>query len=104
MKIELEKGKNVLSFVKYWSMDLREDNLNLIAKLWMNALTLELHLGESAKLRALRAKNVLACQRALRAYVLTSQSAMRAYVLTCQCALRAYMLTCLRVLRAYVLT
>ena len=62
--------------------DLREDNLNLIAKLWMNALTLELHLGESAKLRALRAKNVLACQRALRAYVLTCLRVFHAYVPT----------------------
>ena len=39
---------------------------------------------ESAKLRALRPKNVLTYQRALRAYVLTCQRALRAYVLTCQ--------------------
>ena len=39
---------------------------------------------ESAKLRALRAINVLTCQRALRAYVLTRQRALRPYVLTCQ--------------------
>ena len=37
---------------------------------------------EFAKLRALRAKNVLVCQRALRAYVLTCQRALRDYVLT----------------------
>ena len=59
---------------------------------------------ESAKLRVLGAKNVLTCQRALRAYVLTFQCTLGAYVLTCQRALRAYMLTCQRALRAYVLT
>ena len=59
---------------------------------------------ESAKLRALRTKNVLACQRALRAYVLTCQRVLPAYVLTCKRALRAYTLTCLRVLRAFVFT
>ena len=70
---------------------------------------------ESAKLRALRAKNELACQRALPAYVLTCLRALCAYVLTCVralrasvltclCALRAYLLTCQSVLRAYVLT
>ena len=61
---------------------------------------------ESAKLRALRANNVLACQRALRAYVLTCQRALRAYVLTCQRALHAYVpyvLTCQNALCAYVL-
>ena len=59
---------------------------------------------ESAKLRALRAKNVLACQRALRAYVMMCQRALRAYVLTYKRALRAYVLTCQRALHAYVLT
>ena len=59
---------------------------------------------ESAKLRALRAKNVLACQRALRAYMPTCLRALRAFVLTCQRALRAHVLTCQNVLRAYVLT
>ena len=59
---------------------------------------------ESAKLRALPAKNVLVCQRVLRAYVLTCQRALRAYLLTFLRALRAYVLTCLRALRAYVLT
>ena len=47
-------------------------------------------------MRALRAKNVLTGQRALRAYVLTCQSALRAYMLTCQRAFRAYVLTCQR--------
>ena len=42
---------------------------------------------ESAKLRALRAKNVLTCLRALRAYVLTCQRALRAYVLVCKRAI-----------------
>ena len=58
------------------------------------SIKLSCHLTESAKLRALRAKNVLACQLALRAYVLTCQRALCAYVLTCQCVLRAYVLTC----------
>ena len=68
---------------------------------------------ESAKLHALRAKDVLTCQRALRAYVvtwkrafhayvLTWQHTLRAYFFTCQCALRAYALTCQRALRALV--
>ena len=74
---------------------------------------------ESAKLRALRAKNVLTCQRALRAhvpYVPTCLACLRAHVscvlmcsranvlcvLTCQRALRAYVLTCLVCLRAHV--
>ena len=49
---------------------------------------------ESAKLRAMHAKNVLTCQRALCDYVLTCQRALRAYVLTCQRALCAYVLKC----------
>ena len=56
---------------------------------------------QSAKLRTPRAKNVLACQRALRAQV---HRALHAYVLTCQRALRAYVFTCQRALRTYVLT
>ena len=48
---------------------------------------------ESAKLRALRAKNVLACQRALRAYVLTCQRASRAPVPTCLACLRVHLPT-----------
>ena len=47
-------------------------------------------------MRALRAKNVLTCQRVLRAYVLKCQHALRAYVFTCQRAMRAYVLTCQR--------
>ena len=47
---------------------------------------------KSAKLRVIRAKNVITCQRALRAYILTCQRALRAYVLTC---LRAHVPTCL---------
>ena len=38
---------------------------------------------ESAKLRALRAKNVLTCQRALRAQVPTWLACLRAHVPTC---------------------
>ena len=59
---------------------------------------------ESAKLRALRAKNVIPCQRALCAYVPTCLRALCAYVLTCQRALRGYVLTCLVCLRAHVPT
>ena len=59
---------------------------------------------ESANLGALRSKNVLACQRVLRVYLLMCQRALRVDVLTCQSALRAYELTCLRALRTYVLT
>ena len=77
-------------------------------------------LNRSAKLRALRAKNLLTCQRALRAYVLMYQRVMHAYVFMCLAWLRAHVLTCFtcsranvfcayvltyqRVLRAYVLT
>ena len=87
---------------------------------------------ECAKLCALHAKNMLACQRALHAYVLiclvcllaheptcfvclhaqvlralcayvlTSQRALCAYLLMCQCALCAYLLTCLACLCAHV--
>ena len=46
---------------------------------------------ESAKLRALRAKNVFTCQRALRTYVLTCQ---RGHVQMCQRACRDYVPTC----------
>ena len=59
---------------------------------------------EYAKLRALRAKNVLMCQRALRAYMLTSQRVLRAHVHTCQHVLRANVFSCQRALRAYVFT
>ena len=57
-------------------------------------------MSESAKLRALPAKNELKCQLALRAYVLTCQRVLRTYGLTCQHALRGYVLTCQRALRA----
>ena len=60
--------------------------------------------SKSAKLRTLRAKNVLACQRVFCAHVLACQRDFCAYVLTCQRALRAYMLMCQRALRAYLLT
>ena len=60
--------------------------------------------SKSAKLCALRAKNVLMCQCVLRAYVLTCQHVLRAHVLTCQRALRAHVLTCKRNLRAYLFT
>ena len=51
-------------------------------------------------MRATRAKNVLTCQRVLRAYVLMCQRALRVYVLMCQRALRTYVLKCQRALRA----
>ena len=59
---------------------------------------------ESAKLRALHAKNVLTCQCALHAYMPTCQHALHTYLLTCQHALHAYMFTCQHALHAYVLT
>ena len=52
---------------------------------------------ESAKLRALRAKNVFTCQRALRTYVLTCQRVLRGHVLTCKCASAPAVITCPRV-------
>ena len=70
---------------------------------------------ESAKLRALRAKNLLPCQRDLYASALTYSFANVPCVLMCSCvnvpcvltwlhALRAYVLTCLHAFPAYVLT
>ena len=64
-------------------------------------LPLQSQTQESAKLRALLAKNMLVCQRAFRAFVLTCQRALRVYLLTYLRALRAYVLTCQRV---FVLT
>ena len=61
-------------------------------------------LQEPAKLRALRAKNVLACQHPLRAYVLTCQRALHAFVFRCQRALCAYVLMFLASERAQVPT
>ena len=59
---------------------------------------------ESAKLRALRSKNVLNGQRAFRAYVLTCKRVLSAYVLTYQRASHSYVLTYQRVLRDHMLT
>ena len=58
---------------------------------------------ESAKSCAMHAKNVLTCQRVLRAHVLTCRYALRTQVLVCQRVLRAYVLTCQRALSTYVL-
>ena len=49
---------------------------------------------ESAKLRALRAKNVLTCQRALRAYVPTCFACLRTHVSMCLVCLCGHVLTC----------
>ena len=107
-----------------WNSALREKLISIfqeflysINKIFILTGRLGIRLSfESAKLRVLHAKNVLACQRALRVYVFTCQCALhhdyvfkcqrtlRAYVLTCQRALCAYALTCQRVLRTYVLT
>ena len=60
---------------------------------------------ESAKLRALRAKNVFTCQPAFYAYVLTCQRAFRAHVPArhvCQRAFRAQVPTCHACLRTNV--
>ena len=66
---------------------------------------IQFHEGhESAKLRALRAKNVLTCQRVLRAYVLTCLAWLRAHVSTCYTCSRANMPTCFACLGAHVLT
>ena len=59
---------------------------------------------KSAKLRVIRAKNVITCQRALRAYILKCQRSLRAYVLTCQRVLHTDLLICLTCPRAHVLT
>ena len=56
---------------------------------------------QSAKLRTPRAKNVLACQRALRAQV---HRVLHAYVLTCSCANMLCVLTCSRANVPCVLT
>ena len=48
---------------------------------------------ESAKLGALRAKNVLKCQRALGTYALKCQCILRALVLTCQHDLRDHVIS-----------
>ena len=48
---------------------------------------------ESAKLSAMRAKNVLTCQHVLHVYILTCLACSRAHVLTWQRVLRAYVLT-----------
>ena len=61
-------------------------------------LLLQLKAG-TAKLRVLRTKNVLVCQRALHAYVLTCQRALHTYLLTCQRIFRAYVLTCLAAIK-----
>ena len=55
---------------------------SLIFKLQQEVLKFNNVCVESAKLGALRAKNVLVSQRALRAYVLTCIHALCAYVLT----------------------
>ena len=60
-------------------------------------------LSESAKLRAVRARNALTPQRAPRAYAPTCQRAPRAYGPTRQRALHAHALTCQRALRAHAL-
>ena len=71
---------------------------------WYSVLLTALAQLESAKLRALRAKNMFTCQRALRAYVLTHQCALRALVPTCPACLRAHVPTCLACLRAHIPT
>ena len=57
----------------------------------------------SAKLRALRARNMLACQRALRAHVPPCLACLRALVLRCFACLRANVPCFLMCSRAYVL-
>ena len=69
-------------------------SLSITSKIYFSLFEKLLLLKESSKLRALRAKNVLACQRALRAHV--------PCVLTCSRANVTCVLTCSRALRAYV--
>ena len=73
-----------------------------VTNIKLSSIKFENKFKESAKLHAMRVKNVLACQGALRAYVPTCQRAyalkfqrvLHAYVLPCQCALRVYVFTC----------
>ena len=65
-------------------------------------LLLKNFLVKSAKLRALRAKNVLTCQCTLLAYVLTCLTCSRAHVPACLACLRAHMRMCVACLRAHV--
>ena len=71
---------------------------------WKKLICLIQRFFEQVILRALRAKNVLTCQRALRTYVLTYQRALRAYVVMCQRALSAYVPMCLACVRAHMQT
>ena len=85
--------KEQFFYLKRWNFQSRQND----PKMWGR-------IEESVKLHALRAKDVLTCQRALRAYVITCQRALCAYMFTCQCVLHAYVLTCQLSLHAYVLT
>ena len=67
-------------------------------------LLLNNFLVKSAKLRALRAKNMLTCQCTLLAYVLTCLTCSRAHVPTCLACLRAHVRMCVACLRAHVPT
>ena len=60
--------------------------------------------AESAKLRALRAKKMLTCQRALRAYVPMCPARLPAYVPTCPAYLPAQVPTCFACLGEHVTT
>ena len=76
--------------------------LGSVEILFVSSSSESLPLGQSAKLRALRA-HVPTCLACLRAHLSTCPACLHAYMLTCQCALRAYMLMCQRALRAQVL-
>ena len=66
-------------------------------------LLLNNFLVKSAKLRALRAKNMLTCQCTLLAYVLTCLTCSRAHVPTCLACLRAHVQACFACSLAHVL-
>ena len=73
------------------------------SSVFWSVFSIKLKLKEAAKLRALLAKNVFACQRAFCTYVLTCQPAFRVYVLTCLTCSRANVLCVLTFSRANVL-
>ena len=77
--------------------------LGSVEILFVSSSSESLPLGQSAKLRALRA-HVSTCPACLHAYMLTCQCALRAYMLMCQRALHAHVLMCQRALRALVVT
>ena len=97
---------NSLNTVRTWKtlfsysfLFITESNV-LLRLVWNSGMLLR----ESAKLRALSAKNVLACQRALRAYVPTCLECLRGHVPTYPVCLRAHVPMCISAYEPWVLT